>query len=38
MEEHLYHLCLGLIGSVSLMFGAKALGKFLLYRKEDYYD
>lgn len=33
-----FHILLGLLGGAALMFFAKALGKWILYRKENYYD
>ncbi|MBN1687604.1 MAG: hypothetical protein JW893_00730 [Candidatus Omnitrophica bacterium] len=32
------HALIGLLGGIALMFLAKGLGQFFLYRKEDYYD
>lgn len=33
-----FQALLGFLGALGLMFGAKALGNYWLYRKEDYYD
>ncbi len=33
-----YAIVMGVLGGMLLMFIAKTLGKYWLYRKEDYYD
>ncbi len=32
------HALLGILGGIGMMFFAKGLGQFWLYRKEDYYS